>query len=291
MFPLLALGLFRAAVYSLIAISFSLIYTTTRIFHFAHAIVFTSGAYCLYLFHGILELSLYTAIPLAIACTILLGCLIELSVYKPLRRKQTSSMIMLLASLGLYILLQNLISMLFGDDTKRIRTDLVTEGFLVFDARITFLQVVIIMTSIIVTILYLLFINETKMGKATKAVANDAELACISGISSNKVIMLSFAVGSGLAGIAGILVGLDLHLTPTMGMKSLMMGIVAMVIGGVISIPGIVCGAMLLAFAQNFGVWYIGSQWQDAIAFVILLVFLIFRPQGFFGRKTRKISV
>ncbi len=279
------------AIYSIIALTFSIIYSTTRFFHFAHAVIFTSGAYFTFLFHKLFGLPIYLSIPFAIIFSLLLGCLIEKSIYKPLRKKQASSMILLLSSLGIYILLQNLISMLFGDDTKSIRSGVVKEGINIFGARITPIQIIIIICSIIITILLLLFLKKTKIGKAMKAVANDPELANISGISSDKVILVSFAIGSGLAGLAGILVALDVDMTPTMGMNALMMGVVAMIVGGVNSIPGIVCGALLLGFAQNFGVWYISSQWQDAIAFVILLIFLLFRPQGFFGKKIRKISI
>ena len=103
--------------------------------------------------------------------------------------------------------------------------------------------------------------------------------------------MWTFAIGSALAGIAGILVALDVDMTPTMGMNALMMGVVVVIIGGVGSIPGIALGALLLGFAQHFGVWKISSQWQDTIAFVILILFLLFRPQGFLGKKVKKVSI
>lgn len=121
--------------------------------------------------------------------------------------------------------------------------------------------------------------------------ANYSELANASGIESDKVILLTFALGSALAGIAGILFALDMDMTPTMGMNALLMGVVAVIIGGVGSIPGIALGALLIGMAQQFGVWKIGSQWQNAIAFVVLLIFLLFRPQGFFGKKIKKVSI
>ncbi|MCK4655017.1 MAG: branched-chain amino acid ABC transporter permease [Candidatus Cloacimonetes bacterium] len=279
------------SIYALVAIGFTVIYRTVKFFHFAHAVVFTSGAYFTFLFHKLFGFSIYFSIPFAIIFALLLGCLIEKSIYKPLRKKQASSMILLLSSLGIYILLQNLISMVFGDDTKSIRTGIVKEGINIFGARITPIQITIIITSIIITTLLLLFLKKTKIGKAMQAVANDAELANISGINSDRVILSAFAIGSGLAGLAGILVALDVDMTPTMGMNALMMGVVVVIIGGVNSIPGIVCGALLLGFAQNFGVWYISSQWKDAIAFGILILFLLFKPEGFFGKKMRKVSV
>jgi branched-subunit amino acid ABC-type transport system permease component len=197
-------------------------------------------------------------------------------------------MVLLLASLGLYFLLQNTISMLFGEDTKSIRSGVVREGLPVFGARITPIQIVIIAVSILLVVLTAVWLKTTKIGKAMRAVANDSELAQVSGIDSDRVILWVFAVGSALAGVAGILVALDVDMTPTMGMNALMMGVVAMIVGGVGSIPGV---ALLLGFAQNFGVWKISSQWQDAIAFVILFVFLLVKPEGFLGRRVKKASI
>jgi len=279
-----------SAMILLVSLSFSIIYSTTRFFHFAHAVVFTSGAYFAFLFHKLFGFSIFISIPLAIFFSLLLGCLIEKSIYKPLRKKQASPMILLLASLGIYILLQNLISMLFGDDTKSIRSGVVKEGINIFGARITPIQIVIIITAIIVTILIILFYKKTQLGRSMQAVASDRELAEYTGINTNRVILWSFAIGSGLAALAGILVALDVDMTPTMGMNALLMGVVVMIVGGN-NIKGMVCAALLLGFAQNFGVWYISSQWKDAIAFVILVLFLLIKPEGFFGKKINKVSI
>jgi branched-chain amino acid transport system permease protein len=288
---LLLNALLAGSITILIAVSFSLIYQTTRFFHFAHAVVFTSGAYFTFLFYRLLGLPIVIAIPIAVGLSSLLGCSMEIGIYKNLRKKNTTPMVLLLASLGLYIVLQNTISMGFGDDTKSIRSGVVREGLPVFGARITPIQIVIIITSVLLVISVAFWLKKTKMGKAMRAVANDAELALISGIDSDKVILWTFGIGSALAGVAGILVALDVDMTPTMGMNALMMGVVAVIIGGVGSIPGVALGALLLGLAQHLGVWKISSQWQDAIAFVILFVFLLIRPQGFLGRKVKKAEV
>ena len=279
------------SVYVLVALGFALIYGTTRFFHFAHGVVFTAGAYFTFLFKTWLGFPLSISILLAILLSTLLGCLMELSAYRPLRRKGASSLLLLLASLGMYIVFQNVISMVFGDDTKSIRSGVVKEGLNVFGARITPIQILIICVSVVLVVAVVLFLKKTKMGKAMRAVANDPELASVSGIDSDRVILWTFAVGSALAGVAGILVALDVDMTPTMGMNALMMGVVAVIIGGVGSIPGVALGALLLGMAQHLGVWYISSQWQDAIAFIILAAFLLFRPQGFLGRRIKKATV
>lgn len=280
-----------SSIYTLIGIGFAVIYRTVRFFHFAHGLVYAAAAYFTYLFHKLFSFPVYIAIPLAIALASILGCGMEIAVYRPLRRKYASPMVLLLASLGMYIVLQNTISMIFGDDTKSIRSGVVREGLPVFGARITPIQILIIGTSILLVIAVALWLKYAKMGKAIRAVANDPELAEISGIDSDMVILWIFAIGSALAGVAGILVAMDVDMTPTMGMNALMMGVVAVIIGGVGSIPGVALGALLLGLAQHLGVWKISSQWQDAIAFVILFVFLLVRPQGFLGRKIKKASV
>jgi branched-chain amino acid transport system permease protein len=284
-------AIISAGIFIIIGLSFSIIFSILRFFHFAHAVIFTGGAYFTLLFKNYVGFPLWVSIPLAVLGSSVIGCLMDLCVYSPLRKKKASSMVLLLASLGIYIVLQNVISMVFGDDTKSIRFGVVKEGLNVFGARITPIQIVIIGTSILLVILVALFLKWSKIGKAMRAVANDPELASSSGIDSNRVILWTFAIGSALAGIAGILVALDVDMTPTMGMNALMMGVVVVIIGGVGSIPGLVLGALLLGLAQHLGVWKIGSQWQDAIAFIILFIFLLLKPEGFLGKKIKKAKI
>jgi len=276
---------------AIIAIGFALIFRVNRFFHFAHGIVITMGAFATFLFSIRVGLPLLFSIPLGIVITALLGCLIELGIYRPLRRKKADEFVLLLASLGMYILLQNTISIAFGDETRSIRTSAVQEGLSFLGARITPVQIVTICVSIVLVTALSAFLKKSKIGISMRAVANDSMLAEISGINSDRIILCTFAIGSGLAAIAGILVALDVDMTPTMGMDALMMGVVAVIIGGVNSIPGIAMGALLLALAQQFGAWFIGSQWQDAIAFVVLILFLLFKPEGFFGKKVRSATV
>ncbi len=283
--------LIAASIYMVVGVSFSIIYSTVRFFHFAHGIVFTAGAYSAYLFKIWLGLPLLFSILFGIAISIVFGCLMEILIYRPFRHKKSSHLILLLASLGIYIFLQNSISMFFGDSTRTIRTGVVKEGINVLGARITPIQIVTICLSTALVIALSAFLKRTKTGSAMRAVANDSILASISGINSNAVILQAFAIGSGLAGLAGILVALDVDMTPTMGMNALMMGVVVVIVGGVGSIPGIALAALLLGMAQNFGAWFIGSQWQEAIAFIILIVFLLFKPEGFLGKRVKAATV
>ena len=284
-------GLFSGAVACLVGIGFSLIYRTARFFHFSHGIVFTSGAYFTFLFYVWLGQPLLFSILLSIIASTLLGCVMEVFVYRPLNHKGASPQLLFLASLGIYVVLQNIISTVFGDAPKTIRSGVVEEGINILGARVTPIQILIIGVSIVLVVMVAVLLKKTKMGRAMRAVANDPELAKVSGIESDRVILWTFAAGSALASIAGILMALDVDMTPTMGMNALMMGAVASIIGGIRSIPGVALGALLLGMAQHMGAWKISSQWQDAIAFFILLVFLLFRPQGFLGRKVRKATV
>ena len=277
-------------VYILVGISFFLTYSTAKFLHIAHGVIITLGAYFTFFFLIWLRLPLLIAILMSVFMTTFLGGSMELVLGRTLRKKGSSELVLLLASLGTYIFLQNIISLVFGDETRSIRAGGVQEGINILGARITPIQVVTIFISIVLVVALSIFLKKTKIGKAMRAVANDPVLADVSGINSNAIILWAFAIGSGLAGIAGILVALDVDMTPTMGMNALIMGVIVVIIGGV-NISGIALGALLLATAQNCGAWFIGSQWQDAIAFIILVLFLLFKPEGFLGKKVQSANV
>lgn len=288
---ILANGLLAGSVYALVALGFSIIYSTVRFFHFAHGAVYTAGAYFTYLFFVIYKLPFAVAVAVAVLLAAILGVAIELLVYKPIKRRGSRALVLLIASLGVFIVLQNLISLFFGDDTKTIRSGEVREGLNVLGARITPVQIAIILSSLVLFALTALILKRSKIGKALRAVANDPELAVVAGLDKDKIIYFTYFVGSALAAIAAILISLDIDMTPLMGFQAMLYGVVAVVIGGLGNILGAYFGGLLLGLAQHLGVWYISSKWQDAIAFVILILFLLFRPQGFFGKKIRKAEV
>ncbi len=238
-----------------------------------------------------MQIGLWFAIPLAIILATVMGALIEIVLYNPLRKRGAIPLVFLITSLGLYIILQNIISLLWGDDTKSIRTGPVEIGNEFLGAYITDIQIITIGVSIVLFVATLLFIKYTAVGKNMRAVSSNAELSNIFGINSDAVILWSFAVGSALAAIAGILVAFDTDMTPTMGFNLLLYGVVAMIIGGVGSITGLIGGAFLLATAQHLGAYYIDSKWMDAIAYIILILFLIWKPLGFSGRRLKKVEI
>ena len=282
---LLLNGLIAGSIYALVALGFSLIYQTTHFFHFAHGAVYTFGAYFAYLFYIQLGYGRIVAFPLACVGAMVLGAGCEVLVYRPMRKRKATDLTLLIASLGLYTLLQNIISMAWGDDTKTMRTGEVVEGHAVLGARITDVQIMVIAATVILITLMTLILTQMKFGKTLRALANDSELAQLSGINSDRYILYAFSIGSFLAAVAAIMISFDTDMTPTMGFNALVMGVVAVIVGGIGSLPGAALGGLLIGLAQNLGVYWLPSKWQDTIAFVILILFLLFRPYGILGKK------
>jgi len=282
---LLVNGLIAGAIYALVAAGFSLIYSVCKFVHFAHGAVIAFSAYFLYFLFSTLGLNFAFSVVLAIIFASLLGLLVNQVVYKQLRKRKASNVILLISGFALLILFESLILLLFGADVKTIGYLKIAKGLEVLGAIITPLQIVIILTSLVLLFLLFFFMKKTKMGKAMRAVADNKEVAEIVGISSEKIYNWSFIIGSAIAGVAAILVGLEQNLEPVMGTSLMIKGFTAAIIGGIGSVPGAILGSYLLGFAENFGIWYLPSGYKDAIAFVILFIFLLFRPQGILGIK------
>jgi len=231
------------------------------------------------------------AMLLAIAAATLVGILSELLVYRLMRKIGAPLLSYLIASIGLYVVLQNCISLWFGDDTKVINQSQVTVGHNILGAYITTVQVVTILVSVILFIALNIFLRYTVVGRSIRAVANDAGLSVIYGINSNKIILIAFGIGSALAAVAGILSAMDTNMTPTFGFNLLLYGVVAMIIGGVGSTRGLIAGSLLVAAAQNLAAYYLDTKWMDAITYIILILFLMWRPLGFSGQRLKKVEV
>jgi branched-chain amino acid transport system permease protein len=208
-----------------------------------------------------------------------------------MRKKNLPPLAYLIASIGLYVVLQNIISLVWGDDTKTLRTGEVKVGNEILGAYITDIQIIIIAVSLGLFILVLFFNKYNKTGKAIRAVSANPELSNIFGINSNKIILISFAIGSALGSVAGILSAFDTNMTPTMGFNLLLYGVVAMIIGGVGSYKGLIGGALLVASAQHLAAYYVDTKWMDAVAYIILILFLIWKPLGFSGQRLKKVEI
>ncbi len=275
----------------LIAFSFSLIYYPTKFFHIAHAVIITSAAYFTFLFANQLSLPFAVSIIAAIAIAVCIGLLCEILFYRAMRKRNAPALAYLIASIGLYTVLQNCISLFFGDDTKIIRTGEVTVGNEIFGAYITDIQIITIIVSALLFVAVNLFLQFTSVGKSIRAVSSNPQLCDIYGINSNRIILIAFGIGSALAAVAGILSARDTNMTPTFGFNLLLYGVVAMIIGGVGSTRGLVAGALLVATAQHLAAYYIDTKWMDAVTYIILILFLIWKPLGFSGVRLRKVEI
>ena len=279
-------GIIAGSIYALIALGFTVIYRTVKFFHFAHGIVYTIGAYFAYTFIILLKINPVVSISLSVVLSALLGVIIDRSVYYPLRLRKASNLIFMLASFGVFILLQNLIALIYGNQILTLRTGPIVEGYHIGGAVITQIQIWILVFSCILMIILWLFIQKTKIGKAMRAVSDDPVAANVVGIDPERIITWSFIIGSALAGAAGILISLETNIEPTMGFNALLKGIIASIVGGIGNIPGAVLGGFFLGLAENLGIWKIQAGWKDSIAFAILIIFLLLRPGGIFGIKT-----
>lgn len=282
---LLLNGLIAGSTYALVALGFTIIYRTVKFFHFAHGVVYTAGAYLAYTFAISLGLNFLPSFFLATILASILGLLIDRFVYSPLRQHKAPNLVLLIASFGVFIFIQNLLQFIYGAQILTLRTGPVEEGYQVFSAVITPIQIMILVVSVILMLVLWLFIQKTKMGKAMRAVADDPVGASVVGIYPEMTIRTAFAIGSAAAGIAGILISLETNIEPTMGFSAILKGIIASIIGGIGSIPGAMVGGFFLGIVENLGIWKIQAGWKDTIAFAVLIVFLLFRPGGIFGVK------
>ena len=220
-----------------------------------------------------------------------LSVALERYIYSRQREKSNSPISILVSSLGIYIILQNCISIFWGDQTKRIRTGEIKRGYQIFNASITGTQVIVIMVGIMLFAMVLLVLHKTSLGRRIRAVSNNPELCNIYGINSKRVILWASAISAVLAAVAGILIAYEISMTPTFGFNYFLYGVVAMIIGGVGSYRGLVLGSLLLATAQHLTAYYIDTKWMDASVYFILILFLIWKPLGFSGLRLRKVEV
>ena len=278
-------------IYIVLAYSFKCKYSTLRFFDFSHAIIISLGSYLTYLFSILFEINLFFAVVLTIFSTILISLFILRYTYFPLIKRKAESWQMLIASLGVYVVLQNVVSTIWGDNTLSFRTWPVKKGHQFMGAYITDVQIITIVVSILLLGFSWLFLEKTNIGQKIKAISSNPELSSILGISKNQAVVWSFILGSGLAACAGILIAADTDMTPTMGFNWLLYGVVAMIIGGMGKLRYLVLGALLLATTQHLSAYYLDSKWMNATAYIILIVFLYFRPYGFSGQPLKKAEI
>lgn len=285
-------SIIAGAIYTLVALGFNLIYSTVKFFDLGYGALTAVGGYTVFWLSRSLGLNVYLAIILGMIMAGLIGVLFDRLVYKQLRARKASPMVFLVASLGVFTMIQAVIAILFTSQFQTLPSteignkvyQLIPETAYFGNAVITHIQSIIFISGLVIMVLIGLFLKYTIFGKKIKAVADDEEVARIVGINTDRIIMTVFFIGSAIAGLAGILVGFDTGIEPTMGLSLLLKGVVAAIIGGVGNVYGAVLGAFLLGFVENFGIWQISGEWKDAIAFALLIIFLLVRPKGIWPR-------
>jgi len=284
-------GIIAASLYSIVGLGVGVIYWESCFFNFACASILAFSGYFVWFIISKVDIPLILTVPFGIFLAILLNIALEIFVFLPMKKKSASSLVLLLASFGLYVLLQNIISFGFGDATKIIRPMDGWQSIDILGARMTSIQLWNLLSTIVLLSTTAVFLSITRTGLKIRAMASNSNLVTICGVDRGKVSIANVILSSLLLGSAGIMIAFDTDLTPTIGLIPLMMGVVVILIAGRLSVVGMVSGAALIAFLQQLSVWLFGGDWQDAVAFIILLIFLFVKPEGFLGKKIQKATL
>jgi branched-chain amino acid transport system permease protein len=291
-------GLTLGSVYALIALGYTLVYGVLKLLNFAHGDVFMVGSFIGF---GVLQLlggtsnpivpiwALIVLITLAaiVGCSVL-GVAIERFAYRPLR--DAPRIAPLISALGVSFFLENSMQLLFGAQPRNYDTFSLANGALylrgidIGQVRLPLLRIITIVVAFVMMFLLWFLVTRTRSGKAMRATSFDREAAAMMGINIDRVIVFTFVLGSALAGVAGVMFGMRVPTNVTIGFVAGLKGFTAAVIGGIGSIPGAMAGGLILGFAESYTQGYVSTKWSDLFVFLILIAFMIFRPQGLFGR-------
>jgi branched-chain amino acid transport system permease protein len=282
---LLANGVINGSHYALLGLGFGLIFATTRIVHFAYGPVFTFAAYSAWYVSGSLGAPLLVGLAAALATAVLLGLASYLLLYRPLELNRAPPLVPLIASLGLYIVLENLVGIIFGTGVRTVEFE--TGVYFLGPVFFTSVHLWQVGAFVLIASALALFLRRTRYGKAILAMTDDPEMARVIGIDTLRVSLLVFAVGSAISAVPAMLTMLKDGASTHMGFAAVFMGFVAVIVGGVGSLRGAVAGGFLLGLVESIGLWQISTEWQSSIAFIILFLMIMLRPEGLFGMARR----
>ena len=282
-------GISIGAVYAIIALGYTMVYGIAKMLNFAHGDVIMVGAYMSFCVTNYLGLPAVLSIVVAMAVCTLLGMLIEGLAYKPLRG--APSLAVLITAIGVSYFLQNAAQLIWGSAPKNFTSIVTFEPFSFANGAlvITGEVIVTILVSVVIMVGLTLFTGKTRMGKAMRAVSEDRDAAQLMGINVNQTISMTFAIGSALAAIAGVLLCSTVPtLMPTTGSMPGIRAFTAAVIGGIGSIPGAMLGGIVLGLIEIFSKKYISTEFSDAIVFAVLILILLVKPAGLLGKQVQE---
>lgn len=280
-------GLTLGSTYALIALGYTMVYGIVQLINFAHGEIYMFGAF-VGLFLVTAGMNVFVALLGAMLFCMLLGMLVERIAYRPLRGK-SSRLSALISAIGVSIFLSTAMALYRGTNTTRYPEILNSSTYHLGTIQISSLQIMILLLSAFLMVGLELMIHRTKLGKAMRACSQDIEASALMGINVNRIISATFAIGSALAAAGGVMVGIYYNAVwPYMGMMAGMKAFAAAVLGGIGSVPGAMIGGLSLGVMEIMGVAYLSSSYKDAIAFAILILVLLIRPQGLMGKKIAK---
>ena len=282
-------GLMLGASYSLVAIGYTLIFGVLGLLHFAHGEVFMVGAFIglhLVLFAGA---NIYVALIGAMIATAILGLIVDLIAIRPISKDYPLAP--LISTIGVTIVLQNLAIYLFGGEQVGFPETIEPALYRLGPVTISSVQIFILVVALFLMAVLWLFIERTKMGRAMRATAESHETAALLGVNVNGVILFTFILASGLAGVAGVLDGVkNSAISPFMGLQVAVKGLVVMLLGGLGNVLGAMVGGLILGMVEILTAAYLGTSVRDFFTFVILILILLYRPTGLFGTRTVETS-
>ncbi len=284
-------GISLGSVYAIIALGYTMVYGIARMLNFAHGDIIMVGGFTVFTIVTTMGGSPIAGILASVVICTVLGVTIERIAYRPLR--DASPLAVLITAIGVSYLLQNVALLIFGSNARQFTSVVTVPALKLADGKLSIsgVTIVTILSCIIIMVALMAFINKTKMGQAMLAVSEDRGAATLMGINVNRTISVTFAIGSALAAVAGVLLcSAYPSLSPYTGSMPGIKAFVAAVFGGIGSIPGAFIGGILLGIIENLAKAYISSQLSDAIVFSVLIIVLLVRPTGILGKKmTEKV--
>jgi branched-chain amino acid transport system permease protein len=280
-------GLITGLLYSLLAIGFALVYNTTHIFHIAAASIYVFAGYMFWWLWASFKLPLIVAASLAILLTMGLSLLTEVAVYRRLRKRKASLSVNLIASIGMMTVIVNLLAMFFGNEAKSL--DTISESYQFGDVSITVAQSYQFIVAAVAIPVFLFLLESTRLGLKLRALSSDGTLFETLGYNKQRSYTFAFLTSGLFIGLASCVMAYETDVEPYMGMTALINAMVAMIIGGSGKFWTCVAGGLMLGLLQALAVLVFDTGWQDAVTFVLLLFFLLFRPQGIAGYKQRAV--